>query len=117
MQNTKRHATTRRRVIVGVLGRTFFKSENVAEHSKLDGRSRIVLAHAQRIGALLTQLQHIVLTGGTLQRPEISVKFNALLAARTSGTWHAIARIIGILPDDISKALNVEHVISEKITS
>lgn len=110
-------AQSETRVIVGILGRTFHPSHDEQQYRQLDSKSRDVLAKAEQLATTITRLQHIVLTGGTLLRPEISVKFRALRAAQQQGTAGAIARIVGILPDGISDALNVGEVMNERITS
>lgn len=102
------------RVIVGIVGRTFFKFD---DGRRLDATSNAVLMQAEEVATLLTKLQHIVLTGGTLFRPEISVKFRALRAAERAGRPDAIARSVGILPRDISDELTIVNVILEKIES
>jgi SLOG cluster4 family len=111
------HGKHRRRVIVGVLGRTFFEFEEEARYRHLDRNSKLLLAQAKEVGSLLTRLQHVVLTDGTLCRPEISVRHFVLRAAERGGVDSATARLASILPNDESLAQGLGDACYERVKS
>lgn len=87
--------------IIGVVGRTFSKEPLINEPD---------LVHvAMEVGAAITREHHAVLTGGHHERKETSVKYCALQGAineaRSTGSSRP-ARLIGIVPIDISMNLN-----------
>ena len=87
--------------IIGVVGRTFSKKPLINEPD---------LVHvARKVGAAITREHHAVLTGGHHERKETSVKYCALQGAideARSSSSSRPARLIGIVPIDISMSLN-----------
>lgn len=118
---------SRRRVIVGILGPTFSEygdGEPILDYDfyfvdepVLDQVSDGILTQAEQVAVTLTDLQHIVLTSGTLFLREVSVRNHALRAAERSGRPHAIARLIGIVSSEMSDLLSVDWAILEKVES
>jgi hypothetical protein len=118
----------RRRVIVGVVGPIFSDLDDCdpiltcdfvldEDEAVLDHASNDILTQAEQVAVTLTDLQHIVLTTGTLFSPEVSVRYHALRAAERSGRPHAVARFIGIVPREISALIPVDWAILEKVES
>jgi len=88
--------------IIGVVGRTFSKTPLAEE----PGLVRV----AREVGAAITKKHHAVLTGGHHERKETSVKYCALKGAideASSTRSSRPARLIGIVPIDISESLEL----------
>ncbi len=83
------------RVIIGIFGRTL-------EGPASTESDRQLLEDARAAGRRVSELEHVLLTGGSWYRPENSVKFAAIKGAYDASTLTKQARVIGILPTGIS---------------
>ena len=100
-------ASTRSLAIIGVVGRTF-KAKDLDVDGNLPTADRTLLQLAQKVGQLIAARGDIVLTGGHHEKPENSVKYCTLVGAAQVSP----ARVIGILPKSISKAVKVKPVVA-----
>lgn len=90
------------RALVGVFGRTDEKNPKDGEVARAAADDDL-FKMAASVGEELTRRGHVVLCGGSHRRPEVSVKYAAIFGALRTATEESFARVIGILPKDISK--------------
>lgn len=91
---------TRARAVIGVVGKTI--SITFKEDEELDPKELVLVEAAEQVGREIAVEEHVVLTGGHHLRPEVSVKYRAMHGAANAGKT---ARLVGILPKGISRAL------------
>jgi len=97
-------STPRAFAIIGVVGKTI--TTNPTQARQLSADELDLLSLAEQMGTAIATAGCAVLTGGHHERPEASVKYRAMIGAKQVADAGGMARIIGILPESISKALN-----------